>query len=481
MAAQAGTEAGRSRDLARLLRAALAHHRDEGDGRCPVCGVGELDAAWRDRALEEAARLETDAAAADAADSQLRLALADVHRVVRPVPAVLRDGAAEADIDLGPVATAWSSWAALPARTPETVVDQLVALGRALLDEVGTVVATARRLQAEHDEAWQPVAEQVAWWAGLARVCAAAAPAAASVKAASSWLRDAGHELRADRLRPFSDQSRVIWEQLRQESNVTLGDLTLAGTANRRHVSVDVTVDGYDNDALGVMSQGELRALGLSLFLPRATAAASPFRFVLIDDPVQAMDPAKVDGLARVLATAAQTRQVVVFTHDDRLPESIRRLQLDATVWQVSRRAQSEVDLRLVRDPATRYLDDARAVSMSSELPRDAAGVVVASLCRGAVEAACHERVRATRLGAGETSADVEALLDAAHTTNDLMSLARFGDRDHGGQVLQRLNTVSRAVTDAYQAVRKGAHAGVGRDLGALVADTDALVRRALR
>ncbi|WP_256668704.1 hypothetical protein, partial [Nocardia cyriacigeorgica] len=61
-------------------------------------------------------------------------------------------------------------------------------------------------------------------------------------------------------------------------------------------------------------SQGELHALGLSLFLPRATVEDSPFRFVMIDDPVQAMDPAKVDGLARVLATVAWTRQVVVFT-----------------------------------------------------------------------------------------------------------------------------------------------------------------------
>ena len=32
----------------------------------------------------------------------------------------------------------------------------------------------------------------------------------------------------------------------------------------------------------------------------------------MIDDPVQAMDPSKVDGLARVLAGAARTHQVVL-------------------------------------------------------------------------------------------------------------------------------------------------------------------------
>ena len=75
------------------------------------------------------------------------------------------------------------------------------------------------------------------------------------------------------------------------------------------------------------MSQGELNALALSVFLPRATLPESPFRFVVIDDPVQSMDPAKVDGLARVLAEPPRDRQVVVFTHDDRLPEAVRRLQ----------------------------------------------------------------------------------------------------------------------------------------------------------
>ena len=80
----------------------------------------------------------------------------------------------------------------------------------------------------------------------------------------------------------------------------------------------------------------------------------------MIDDPVQAMDPAKVDGLARVLHRAARTRQIVVFTHDDRLPEAIRRLRLDATMLHVDRRARSAVDVQVSRSPIQRYLDGAR-------------------------------------------------------------------------------------------------------------------------
>jgi hypothetical protein len=58
------------------------------------------------------------------------------------------------------------------------------------------------------------------------------------------------------------------------------------------------------------------------------------------------MDPAKVDGLAHVLSHVARTRQVVVFTHDDRLPSAVRQPQLPATVWAVTRRERSVVALK---------------------------------------------------------------------------------------------------------------------------------------
>jgi hypothetical protein len=60
------------------------------------------------------------------------------------------------------------------------------------------------------------------------------------------------------------------------------------------------------------MSQGDINALALSIFMPRATISSSPFRFLVTDDPAQAMDPAKVDGLARVLRKVSPSRQVLV-------------------------------------------------------------------------------------------------------------------------------------------------------------------------
>jgi hypothetical protein len=72
---------------------------------------------------------------------------------------------------------------------------------------------------------------------------------------------------------------------LRQESNVDLGAIRLAGSATQRRVELDVSVDDAPGSALGVMSQGEVNALALSVFLPRATLPASPFRFLVLDDP----------------------------------------------------------------------------------------------------------------------------------------------------------------------------------------------------
>ena len=110
------------------------------------------------------------------------------------------------------------------------------------------------------------------------------------MKKAIIWLRETGKEVRNARLAPFAGKSARVWDMLRQESNVDLGPIRLEGSATQRRVSLDLTVDGLPGAALGVMSQGELHALGLALFLPRATAPGSPFRFLIIDDPVQCVD-----------------------------------------------------------------------------------------------------------------------------------------------------------------------------------------------
>ena len=266
---------------------------------------------------------------------------------------------------------------------------------------------------------------------------------------------------------------------LRQESNVELGPIRLEGASTHRRLSLDVTVDGVACRALGVMSQGELHALGLALFLPRATSPESPFRFLLIDDPVQSMDPAKVDGLARVLSQLAQNRQVIVFTHDDRLAEAVRRLQLPATVWEVVRRERSVVELKKNDDPVLCYLDDARALARTRELPEEVRAVIVAGFCRSAIEAACHEAVRNRRLAAGSPHADVEHALALAHTLHQVAALALFDDASRGDQVVARLrDRYGQSAVSAFVAAKAGPHAAYQGNLAGFVEDTARLAER---
>jgi hypothetical protein len=223
------------------------------------------------------------------------------------------------------------------------------------------------------------------------------------------------------------------------------------------------------------MSQGELHALALSLFLPRATLAESPFRFVVIDDPVQSMDPARVDGLARALEETARTRQVIVFTHDERLPEAVRRLAIKSTILGITRRPKSVVEVRTALDPIRAHIEDALALVHTTELPIGVLRRLVPGFCRSALEAAFITVVRRRRLAAGHLHGAVEKELKGAGTVTLLAALALFDDRERGGDVMNRLNKFGSWAGDVFRQCKDGAHDEVAGDLKVIISDTGKL------
>ena len=468
--AAAGGDAARARTTAALLRQAL-EAAAASDATCPVCGTGGvLDEAWRQRTTAEVTRLEAQASTVEAAHERLRRARTGASELRSPVPSLLREPVAE--VDPSAARAAWEAFTAVALDGPAgDVADALEERAVPLDSAVAALRDEAAAEVARRQDAWAPVAQQVASWLADARDVAGRADLAADVDAACAWVQQTAGEVRNERLRPLGEASRRVWETLRQESNVELGPLQLEGRGNRRRLALDVAVDGSEAGALGVMSQGELHALALALFLPRATLPESPFRFLVVDDPVQAMDPSKVDGLARVLAEVAETRQVVVFTHDDRLPESLRRLRLPARVLQVLRRERSQVEVTTLTDPVERALKDAETVARS-DLAADLRLAVVPGLCRDAVEAACHEAVRRARLGRGDAHVTVEEAILAAGTVHEAVALALFDDVGRGGDVYPRLQRERRAAADALRAVKEGAHGGWSGDPHALVQET---------
>ncbi|MEO8682766.1 MAG: hypothetical protein ABI665_27200, partial [Vicinamibacterales bacterium] len=250
-------------------------------------------------------------------------------------------------------------------------------------------------------------------------------------------------------------------------------------SARRAH-SLDVTVDGVAGAALGVMSQGELHSLALSLFLPRATLPESPFRFLVIDDPVQSMDPARVDGLARALEETALTRQVIVFTHDERLPEAVRRLGIKSKVLMVTRRPKSVVEVRTSLDPVHANLEDARALAHTADLPNAVLRRIVPGYCRAALEAAFIEVIRRKQLAAGKAHGEVEETLAKGNKLTPLAALAFFDDPAKGGDVMARLNKYGGWAGDAFKQCNEGAHKEFAGDLQQLIRDTQSLTERVM-
>lgn len=455
---------------AELLRLALDHHTDSGDGPCPVCRTGTLDATWRTTASAALDDLRQRTVATRRATSRVTDLAWQAQALVDAVtlPAT--------DVHGIPLAEARSAVAAL--RDAPTAPDALAAHLARRYQEAAEAVETLRTAATEwlrqRDSGWQGVIGDVRDWARAARALPAREQRLTTLKAARKWLKVAGEDIRDRRIAPFAGDSQRIWQRLRQESNVQLGTMTLAGSSTRRRVEFPVSVDGTGNDTgLGVLSQGEMHALGLATFLPRSTAAESPFRFIVVDDPVQSMDPSKVDGLAQVFADLAETHQVVVFTHDTRLPDAVRRLEVDAQVIEVVRAEQSVVSLHESLDSVSRYLDDARAVALSSGVPNDVRAPVVAELCRSALEAACHRVIWRVRLARGEKHVDIEATIEeAASSLPTTLALALFDDGRRGGDVLGQLNRQhGPRAADAYMAARKGVHGGYLADLPRLVAD----------
>ena len=475
-----GTDAGRARALAQLLDQALRYHASHATSDCPVCGTtGALGGMWRDDTAAALADLKSRADAADRAHTRLDRATTAAHALLRVSSGAIEPLAAMGIASARPALRALSEWS-----SGASITDPL-ALAAHLEQRVDGVVTALDRLRADvHDELkrredlWQPMATELRDWVPQALAADAAQAQVSQLKRAESWFKGVQADMRAERFRPIADRAKAIWRQLRQQSNVELEDVTLKGAANLRSVALDVTVDGVPGAALGVMSQGELNALALSLFMPRASLPESPFRFMVIDDPVQSMDPSRVDGLARTLQEAARTRQVVVFTHDQRLPDAVRHLMIPATVVEVTRRPGSVVDTRVLESPVKRYFDDAMTIVRTEDLPAEVQQRLVPGFCRSGVEAACADAVRRRRLKAGAMHQDIEAALEDAETLRKRLALALFDDVAKAGDVGRSLNNRWSGAATVFHALNEGSHGGYDGGLERLTRDAERLAGR---
>lgn len=471
--------AGRARQVADLLDKALEVTKAQKTADCPVCSsAGVIGTEWRERTEKVVGRLRADAADASHAAQTLQAARTRAVQFCVAPPTVLVEAAA-AGLDVAALQLAWRQMASPVAdEAPGALAARLETGVREIAERLAPVAAAARAELAHREDVWRPVAFKLAEWCPMGTRAAAGNEARLHLGKADKWLREEIVAIRAERFAPIEDKAREYWSMLRLQSSVELCAVKVVGSRTRRAVELEVRVDGSDSKALSVMSQGELNSLALSLFLPRATMPDTPFGFVLIDDPVQALDPSKVEGLARVLDRVAQTHQVIVFTHDDRLPEAVRRLDILATFVDLTRKDKSVIEVRRTRGPVKLLLADAVAVARTDHMPDGIKLRLVPSFCRSALEAACQEVVRARRLGRGDRHADVEAVLTSASGLRKLMALALFDDVEKAGDVERRLASPKEAAHGAtFLACRDGAHGNFTGDPIALIDATESLVK----
>ncbi len=517
-----GSNAARAARLAQVMQAMLGVHEHDGDQTCPVCETGQIDGRWRATALERLESLMEEAEEANRATALLHDLIEKCEMLIREPPDWLAD-AGRVGIDASEVRRAWDWWErslddeprlpdpdklwqaveppsnqdhAIPvlygtASSPTPSESTLTLSAQGLLEVAGRPIERGagvraaleplrEQAQAEFDrreDLWRPLSRRLRDWLQSGRRGQQAAKRVDAVQAAENWLAREEVDIRAERFRPIAQRARGNWSLLGRGSSVSLDDLELTGRANSRRLNLATSIDGQDGAALAVMSQGELNALSLSLFLARAVLPESPFGFLVIDDPVQAMDPVKVEGLACVLAEAARERQVIVFTHDQRLPDTVRRLRIEHRVLAVRRRERSVVTCTPEVEPVRQHLDNARAVLQTDDLDETTRRRVLPNFCRQAIEAACIEAVWRRRAEAGCDQAETERDVSRARTLNQKLILALLDDvegryEDMQEALFQRFGTRARnAVADC----NRGAHELVEGDLNVLIHDAENL------
>lgn len=439
--------AEQSDGVAALLRRALAVYDDAPTERCPVCLTEDvLSPRWRAEASGRAESLEKASKGYRDAQDRVRRQVAAAKALVQvPAPrdlARLRELLGDGGVDVAEAAesldaslTEWRGLMTVVASgDPDAIAEAMLAAHEPVERAAEHARGLARTELARRQNDWSRLARSVRAWIDEWLVAERAGAEAKRLKQARAAVQDAIAHVRSARFEPIAEQAKELWATLRAESNVALVDIALDGVGTRRRLKMDIAVDDVAGAALGVMSQGELHAMALSLFLPRAGLDASPFGFMIIDDPVQSMDAARVDGLARALEHASKSRQVVVFTHDDRLAEAVRRLGIDATAVRVERDPQSRVRTIEERGPIEWYIGDAMAIARERNIERDVAGRVIPGLCRLALDAAVCTALRRKELASGGTHADIDALLSRNGRLTRRAALLFFDDADRSNQ-----------------------------------------------
>ena len=326
---------------------------------------------------------------------------------------------------------------------------------------------------------WAPLAGDLVKWVALEREARATDATVKSLTAAKKWVTANAAELRNRRLLPLARAgardlvAAAAGEQRRPAGHHAGGHQHQpprgAGGGGGRRVRRGAVGD----------EPGRAARVGAGVVHPARDRAGSPFRFLVLDDPIQAMDPAKVEGFVRVLERIAATRQVIVFSHDDRLATAIRNLAVDARIVEITRGAGSTIIVTESTTPRAALHQGRGGGAARRQRARRAEGAR-----RTGHRAGWRSRPRpAMRTSRGATRpvarwSTSRAEWEDARTTRQKLALAVEGDREASIDGWLSYRAYRRPV---FAVCTRGAHQGAVvdkdllRDLRAMVDELETL------
>ncbi len=195
--------------------------------------------------------------------------------------------------------------------------------------ELDGVLAELRTL--ENQLALQGQLGRIEAWVEKAKWAAAAAAVSGRI---SSVMRSLTEQSKAANEEALNQNFERLFEaecEALKAPKVELGFSGRKGQAARRKALSD------EHRLSALLSEGEQKAIALADFLAEAMLrpAAAP---VVLDDPVTSLDRARVAHVVERIGQLSQTRQVVVFTHDERFAEALARRVPGAGLLKVSAR-----------------------------------------------------------------------------------------------------------------------------------------------
>ncbi|MCE3554510.1 ATP-binding protein [Pseudonocardia sp. RS11V-5] len=401
--------------------AAALHHMDQlvavealDSAVCPLCGSS---ADWRGRLRQLTGGLQERAAAA----KEVLEAVTELRDWIVAELAPLLDAAVPGGPDRETAA-----FRAATARGCQAHSDAHVA-GRALLERLSSDVYRQwlDQLRAATDTSarWRSeLATVVHEFAAAVRGNAADAADAVIWKKAQETLNDLQVAIRQRRQDAVTARLNDALARMLPDAAVELPAIQhQGGVKQQRGVKVDLMMGGRVA-TLGMLSSGQRNALLLTPLLVHDVPG--PFGFLIVDDPVHALDDTRVDLLARELARLSETRQVIALTHDPRLEEHLRARNPDMTVIELQRDAATRtVSWTTHSLPWQSLLTDAREIRKLSTgadwTYSEDLHSVVAGLCRAAVDGALRQAVISCAVTRGEDVSASLATLGLKHATRD--------------------------------------------------------------